>query len=167
MSIIFIMRMAQFLLSFFCIFFFLQLIFGQGGIISLIHQRRFVKSLESNIKELRSIDFAMQRQVTLAHTNDAYMRMNAHRVGLLAEDEYFIRLQYPFFNTIVSYSPGKVIQPRKNFYISPYILFFAALTIYFLLSSLQLILLRKTAYKREDHYNELPLHDTLRSHAST
>ncbi len=138
---------------------------GNGGIVALFYEKRFVGSLADNVQELRSIGVDMQRQVKLAHTNNEYMRMNAHRVGLLSEDEYFIRLQYPLFTTFVSYSPGKIIQPRRSFYIPTYMLFFVALTIYCLFYSLQLIFLKKSVYDETSHYNMSPS-DTLRSHAS-
>lgn len=121
------MTLPRLLLHFFMIFFTLQLFLGEAGIIAFIQKKHSTSGYVENITELIEINKYLKNQVNLNKENKSYLMMNAHRVGLLGEDEYLIKLDKPIlFNSIV-YSPGKIILEKKMFYISNMVLFIISL----------------------------------------
>ncbi len=140
------MRIGNIIFTFLCMFFFLQLIFAKGGIISFIGERSITNKLERNVESLKTIKKSLTEQSYLAHTNKAYITMNAHRVGLLSENEYLIRLDTPIFSTAASYTPGIIIQDRESFFVSIPILFFSAFIIMLIIYSIYIIHMQKNSY---------------------
>lgn len=131
--------------------------------IAFLQEKAQVVALERNITELSAINETMQSRAYLARTNTEYIRMNAHRVGLVSEDEYFIKTADQLFNTAVSYTPGKIIPEKDVFFLTPRLLFFISLTIYFLLYAVQIMLARKELSLRQ---YRIDANQRLRSQAS-
>lgn len=123
------MSFTKFLLYFLIIFFLLQLFFGEAGLVAFIQEKSMTKKFYENVSNLIDINLNLDKQVALTENNESYVLMNSHRVGLLADDEYLIKTDYPLSSNSVVYSPGTVLLGEKLFYLSNIILFFISISI--------------------------------------
>ena len=132
------MYFSRLLLYFFMIFFSMQLFFGEAGVIAFIQKKTSTTEYHSNVVELLKINSYLNEQIALNKNNKSFLLMNAHRVGLLADDEYLIKLDTPLFFDSVIYSPGKVVLKENNFYFSNILLFITSLIMILCLISFKL-----------------------------
>lgn len=123
------MKFTWITLSFFLIFFSLQFFLGEAGIIAFIQKKQNTTALYNNVIKLRKISAYLSKQSHLAKNNNSYLLMNAHRVGLLTDDEYLIKLSTPLFFDSLTYSPGNITLDKKIFFFSNMLLFIASLLI--------------------------------------
>lgn len=134
------------------IFFSFQLLLGEGGIISYLQRKKTSEEFHDNINELLEINTYLKNQVLLTKHNTSYLLMNAHRVGLLAEDEYLIKTDVPLFTNTIIYTPGKVVLNKESFYFSNEILFFLSLFMMFVILTCKLFLyIMANRASREKH----------------
>ena len=147
--------------SFFIIFFSFQFFIGRAGIVSLIQEKYVVSRMTENYHNLVSIQKDLDMQISLAENSKRYLRVYAHRVGLVSDDEIYIHLENSIFNKGNSYSPGTLILFEESFYVSNSILFFISFAIECMLVSLKL-------YRRRTNMQEKKtLNKILYNHIDT
>ena len=143
------MVFAKNVLIFFVWFFLLQFVLGKSGIVSFVQQQASVRKLYDNVNDLVEIQDFLNKQVVLNQNHPSYLLMNAHRVGLLAEDEYLIKFDKETFFTNKLYSPGALILDSKQFYVNNNILFLISLFITF--TGLTISLFKRILVYRRAH----------------
>lgn len=99
------------------------------------------KRVYNNVLELEEIQADLQQQIMLAKNSTQYLKIYAHRVGLLSKNEYYIHLETPLFTKDTVYSPGTVVMYNESYYMPNNLLFFISFAIECL--TLSFLLLRK------------------------
>ncbi len=160
-----IMNFFTIVSTFFIIFFSFQLLVGRAGIVSLMQERYIVARMTENYNQLVQIQKDLDAQISLAENSKRYLEVFAHRVGLVSDDEFYIRLENSMFNKGNSYTPGTLILFEESFYVSNSILFFISFAIECMLVSLKLY--RRKQRIQERTIRTAKLHSSIPTHVST